>query len=38
MSLFEISLLIVLVLVGGPILIWIVRGTAQLLRRLGAKR
>jgi hypothetical protein len=38
MSLFEISLLIVAVLVLGPILIWIVRGMGQLLRRLGAKR
>lgn len=38
MSLFEISLLIVAVLVLGPILFWIIRGMAQLFRHLGAKR
>lgn len=38
MSLFEISLLFVLILVVVPILVWIVRGMAQLLRHLGAKR
>lgn len=36
MSLFDISLLIVLVLVVCPILIWIGRGLVPLFRRIGA--